>query len=222
MKKRVFIFFTLLLSITLSFSSSLKLKFGVFSPQCNSDIWEINFENLILQKSDFKAPITSFEYEQMITKNISFSFEAGKIEREEVATEYRDYEYEDGTPIAQGIYYKINMYEIGARFYPLPRRSRLYPYFGVSAGLYHYIYNQYGEFIDFEEGVVFDGDFLADQYAFGLSLNAGLSFNISRFVFIGVEGKYLTLKGDLGSEFEGFEPIDLSGVSTLFVLGIRF
>ncbi len=222
MKKIVTIFSLLTLLTVFSFGGAFKVKFGLYSPNCNSDIWEINFENLYLEKADFKTSFVSLEYEQLIDRNIAVTFEIGEIERDEVASEYRDYTYEDGSPIAQAVYYKIDFYEFGLKFYPVPRRAKVFPFIGLSGGLYHYIYNQYGEFIDFESMTVFDGDFLADQYAFGFAISGGINIKLSRRTYVGIEGKYLSLKGDLGSEFEGFEPIDFSGVMTSFVIGVRF
>ena len=211
MKKSI-IYFIMIITLSLSLNSQVvSIKTGLFSPFCDSDLWEINFENLALSKTDMLNTIYSMEYEHFINRRMSISFEGSNYSKTFYSS-YRDYEYDDGTPINQNIYLKIMGFEINLKFYPTMVNKKLNPYFGIGGGLVYWDYEQWGEFINFEEGYVYEG--YADTKTFTpvFNLRAGLLYRITYNIGLVFETKYSYAKGNLSSLFEDFEKFDLSGL----------
>jgi len=221
MKKKFFIF---LLIITIGFFSlkaqnSLNFKIGLFMPSLGSDLWDVNIENLTFNKEDFRDAYYAMEYEFFANKQLSLSFETGHYKHEEYSM-YRDYEYDDGSPIYQNLSLRINSFEINLKMYPIGHRKRIVPYIGGGCGLYAWKYEQWGDFIDFEEETISEGYAESDKLSIGFNGRAGIVFKIRRSFGISLEARYLYLKDDLSSYFEGFEKLDMSGLT--FNFGVNF
>jgi opacity protein-like surface antigen len=160
------------------------------------------------------------EYEYFLNRYISFAVEAGYYKKEHFSF-YRDYEYDDGSPIEQNLSLRIVNLEADFKIYPIGHGQRFYPYLGGGVGMYFWKYEQWGDFIDFTEGIVNQ-----DEYAetttntLGFNARAGIVMRLSRNMGVAFEGKYQYLKGELSSFFEGFEKLDLSGFT--FTIGANF
>lgn len=193
-------------------AQQINVKFGYIMPFQSSDLWDDNIYNLAYEKADFNALNFSIEYQHQFHRNFSFYVEGGRYKRT-VNSEYRDYEYQDGSPIVQSMHLDLTSLEMGIKINLLPSRSRFSPYIGAGAGLYFWKYEQYGEFIDFDEFEVYDG--FADQEAvtLGFHVKGGLSMRINRSFGLLLEAKAHFAEGDLGEYFEGFEPFDLGALS---------
>lgn len=218
------IFFVFLLIITIGFFSlkaqnNLNFKIGLFVPSLSSDLWDVNIENLTFNKEDFRDVYYAMEYEFFINRKLSLSFETGRYKHEEYSM-YRDYEYDDGSPIYQNLSLKITSFELNFKIYPMGTRARIYPFIGGGAGLYAWKYEQWGDFIDFEDGTISDGYAESDKLSIGFNGRAGIVFRIRRSFGISVEARYIYLKDDLSSYFEGFEKLDMSGLT--FNFGVNF
>lgn len=225
MKKLVSIILFLALVLMSAESStlnaqSINFKLGLFHPSMSSDLWDINMENLALNKQDMRASYFGVEYEHPLNRYVTFTLEGGYYDKEHNSF-YKDFEYEDGTPIYQSLALRIINMEAGIKLYPLGTRRNFNPYVGVGGGVYYWKYEQYGDFIDFENDLVNDDEY-ADSKAYtpGFNARAGFVFRFARNWGLSFEGKYQFLKGELSSFFEGFEKFDLSG----FILsaGVNF
>lgn len=220
MKKLLILSSIILISIP-SFSDSLKLKLGQFSPSQESDLWKINRENLYLEKKDFEGSFISLEWEIFTKRNLSFSFEVGSYSRE-LTTSYRDWEYEDGSPIYQSLSLSIVPIEANINFYPIGAHRPIAPYFGGGIGIYFWKYVQEGDFVDFTTWEVFSGSYETTTSGIGTNIRGGISWRISRSVGFFGEAKYLFLKDNLSSDFQGFEKFDLSGLDLLVGISIWY
>ncbi|MEW6456903.1 MAG: hypothetical protein AB1410_09370 [Acidobacteriota bacterium] len=203
------------------FSDILTFRLGSTMLKQESDLWQINRENLYLKKNDFNGKFFSgeFEFRTRKFKNLSFSFEYSSYERSKV-TSYRDYEYSDGSPITQTLKLKITPLEINMKYYPLGLLGTMIPYFGAGTGIYFWNYQQEGDFIDFNDYSIFTGSYNTSTQDFGANLRAGLIFKISNSIGLTGDAKYIWLKGKLSDEFQGFEKFDLNGF--YFSFGISF
>ncbi len=201
------------------FSQSVCMKIGVFAPRLESDLWQINMENLTFGKSDLTAVYYSGEFEYYFNRSASVSVEIGSYSKS-VFAQYRDYEFDDGSPIYQDISLRIVPVEATLKYYPTGHRHSLNPFIGAGAGVYAYTYQQSGSFINFEDGSVTDGMAETRRFAFGLNGRAGLAFRFQSRLAILLEGKYQYVKGSLSEYFEGFESLDLSGFAVN--AGIQF
>jgi outer membrane protein W len=200
-------------------AGSLNLKIGLFHPALESDLWQINMENLAFDKADMQGKYYALEYEYFVARNLSVSIEGGYYQQDHF-TFYRDYEYDDGSEIPQNIALEIAGLELGFKFYPMGHRQRFFPYLGAGGGLYYWKYEQWGDIIDFENDVVYQDEYAeTSTYTPGFNAKAGFVFRPSRSMGIAFEGRYQFLKGELSSFFEGFEKLDMSGFG--FTIGFN-
>ncbi|MCK4761394.1 MAG: hypothetical protein KAW12_04280 [Candidatus Aminicenantes bacterium] len=202
-------------------NQSLNLKLGLFQPTMDSDLWEVNMENLALNKQDMQNVYFGIEYEKFFNRLFSFSIEIGCYYKEHFS-QYTEYEYDDGTPIYQDLSLKIVPVELNINVYPLGYRGAFSPFFGGGVGIYAWRYEQWGDFINFEDGSVSEG--YADTKAFtpGFNAKAGFVFKVGRAVGVSFSVKYQYLKGELSSLFEGFAKFDLTGIHYSFGLNLFF
>jgi len=199
----------------------LNIKLGAFHPLQRSDLWEINYENLIFNKSELTSFFGAVEFEFPAGRYATITFEIGSYKRK-ILSEYRDYEYTDGSPIKQNFSLRITPYEIGIKLYPLSYRTLFSPYISIGAGLYQWRYHQWGKFINFKNYSISDGDAYTDSLTFGLFAKGGFLYRFQRSMGISLEARYQRVKGELSGYFEGFDRFDLSGWGALFGLNLFF
>ena len=111
-------------------AQQINVKFGYIMPFQSSDLWDDNIYNLAYEKADFNALNFSIEYQHQFHRNFSFYVEGGRYKRT-VNSEYRDYEYQDGSPIVQSMHLDLTSLEMGIKINLLPSRSRFSPYIGA-------------------------------------------------------------------------------------------
>lgn len=191
-------------------SQSINLKIGLFVPGLRSDLWEDNLENLEFAKSDMMNVYYGVEYEAYLNRYTSFSLEIGSYSRS-VYSYYKDYTFQNDDPIFQNISLRLTPIEANFKFYPLGHRYRVFPFFGAGAGLYAWTYQQWGNFINFEDDSIYEGFAETKTVSVGFNGRIGLVFRFYSRVALALEGKYQYLKGRLSRFFEGFELLDLGG-----------
>lgn len=187
-----------------------QLKIGLFQPEMNSDLWEINMENLALGKQDMLDITYGAEYEFFINRFLSVSLEGGQYQKT-VFSQYLDWEYEDGTPIYQNLSLRITSFELDLKLYPLGHKKIFFPFIGAGVGIYGWRYEQWGDFINFEDLTVSEGYAETSTYSLGFNGKAGFGIRFGHVFGLTFQAKYQYLKGRLSSFFEGFEKLDLSG-----------
>jgi hypothetical protein len=218
-KLLLIILFMVLVSGTVSAKQVLSLKIGLFHPSLSSDLWDINIENLAFGKRDMLDLYFGGEYEFFLGSRFSISI-SGETYNKSIASQYKDWEFEDGTPIYQSLSLRITSFEANLKLYPLGFKARIYPFFGAGGGIFAWRYAQWGDFINFDDMSVQEGYAETNTYTLGFSGLAGIGFRLNRSSGIFLEVKYQYLKGELSSFFEGFEKLDLSGLK--YNLGFSF
>ncbi|MCK4890748.1 MAG: hypothetical protein KAS21_05960 [Candidatus Aminicenantes bacterium] len=221
--KKIFLISILVLFFGASFISgqSLNFKIGIFSPMLESDLWEVNKENLYFSNEDLQSIYYGVEYEHFIGRHFSMAFEAGTFEKT-VYSQYKDYEYDDGSPIYQDLFLSISGIEANIKIYPIGHRKVFNPYIGAGVGVYFWEYEQWGDFIDFNTWEVYEGYGYTEKYSAGFNFKGGFVFRFKRHMGISFEAKYQYLKGQLSNLFEGFEKLDLSGLTLNIGLNLFF
>ncbi len=219
MKYKVAVF---LLAVWLAGAGSISFLGGRFYPNAGSDIWDINFENLILSKKNFESNVGYLEWEWG-KRTITFFAGATLSGRKTINTEYRDYVWYDGSPITQSITYKNNPTYLGIRFYPIPvYRKGILPFVGAGITFVSWEWTQTGEFIDFSDPTlpIYYGDYFKRDSSAGFFINGGLVIKIDRSIGFRIMGFYTSVHGNLEPTYLGFEPIDLSGFTVLAGISI--
>ncbi len=202
-------------------SQSMNLKIGLFAPRMQSDLWEINLDNLAFSQSDMMNAYYGAEYEVYLNRYSSFSLEIGSYSKT-VFTQYRDYTFDNGDPILQTISLRITPMEVNFKAYPMGHRTMVFPFFGVGAGVYAWTYQQSGDFINFEDGSVNPGSAETRSFTVGFNGRLGLVFRFYPRLAVALEGKYQYLKGRLSGFFQDFDLLDLGGFSADISLNIYF
>jgi hypothetical protein len=203
------------------FSQSINLKIGLFVPRLDSDLWEINLENLAFSKSDMLNAYYAAEYEIPLNRNLTFSLELGSYART-VNSQYKDYTYENGDTIFQDISLRLTPIEANLKVYPLGQQQTVCPFIGAGAGVYAWTYQQSGDFINFEDGTISNGFAETRTFSIGFNGRLGLVFRLHPRVALALEGKYQYLKGRLSGYFEDFERLDLGGFTANLGINIYY
>ncbi|MCP4150087.1 MAG: outer membrane beta-barrel protein [bacterium] len=222
MKRTLLIILIILVAGIIPLSGhSLNLKMGTFFPSMKSDLWDLNRENLTFDKDDLRGAYYGAEFEVFMGRKLSLALEAGHYKKKAYSI-YRDVEYEDGAQIEQDIFLRINSLEMGFKLYPAGHRKQFNPFIGGGVGLYAWRYVQGGEFVDFEEETVYEGEAETDTHTIGFNAKAGFTYRFRRNIGFSLEGRYVFLKGELSDHFEGFNKLDLGGLTLNVGLNFYF
>jgi len=223
MKKLAFTVLIICLGLSINLGAqSFNFKVGIFSPKLDSDLWQINMENLAFDKNDLRSTYFSLEYEQFLGKNLSITFEGGYYQKDHYSM-YSDYVDINDDPIFQNLALEMFSVEAGVKFYPLGNRSRFSPYVGGGAGMYFWKYEQWGDFIDFTTDTILENQYLETSTStLGFNVKGGFVFLFTRSFGFMAEARYQVIKGSLSSFFEGFEKLDLTGLTVLAGFCLRF
>jgi hypothetical protein len=239
MKKYLIIFFMLMFMATgLAFSDIVSFRVGYFIPRAQSDLWDIEFENLDLTKSNFQNSSFSFAYEYFLTNEISFQFSVDGYTKKKVGTylDYVGYSDLDGDwaypDIYEGDFYPSHVFsvsntpvQLSLKLTPMGRTGKIIPYVGGGAGMYIWTVTMQGDMIDFSDEwwdtveqvdiyPIYEVDAREEsKISFGFHAFGGFMVPLANRISIAAEFKYNIAKGSFSGDqgFEGFEPFDLSG-----------
>ncbi len=213
MKKIFVLFVSIILIGTLAMDArSFNLKIGTFWPDMKSDLWDENLYDLTFDKEDMRGLYLGAEFEVFMNRYASFSLEAGHYSKK-IYTIYSQYELDDGTALNHDINLSIYSFEAGMKLYPMGHRGVFNPYIGAGVGLYAWKYIQGGDFIDYDDYSVYEGEAVTETVTPGFFGKAGFVYRFQRSVGISFEAKYTYLKGNLSELFEGYGKLDLNGLT---------
>ena len=220
-KVKIALMILLIVSAVPLTAHSLNLKVGIFQPFLKSDLWDINRENLAFSSSDMLNTSIAAEFEYNFKQMFSLSFEAAYYRKDHYSM-YKDWTWEDGSPIFQNLALWMTSFELGFKIYPLGSRGPFSPFVGVGGGVYYWRYEQWGDFINFQDLTISEGYAETTTFSAGFNANAGMKFNFSPHFGFLMQAKYQYVRGQLSSFFEGFELLDLSGMTYQFGLTFQF
>ena len=86
----------------------------------------------------------------------------------------------------------------------------------------YYKFRQAGDFINFETTDVFPSLYESKGWTSTTHVMAGLDYSLGPRFALNTEARYLWSNAELSQDFDGFAPLDLSGLSTTLGLSIRF
>ncbi|RPJ86869.1 MAG: hypothetical protein EHM18_04000 [Acidobacteria bacterium] len=210
---------------------ALGFRTGMNFPFANSEVFDLVTDQLTLEKGDFRAFSVGGDVAFSVHPQLDI---VGSFEymRSTTPSEVRDFVDEADLPILQETQLSRMPLTAAVKFYPLPRGrsygsfawtpARISPYFGGGGGGLYYRFQQQGEFVDFQDLSIFSEDFRSDGWSpivFGLG---GLEVNLTQRLYIDFQLRYEWAESDLQSDFQGFDPIDLSGLRATGGLFVRF
>ena len=185
-----------------------------------SDLFDFVTRQLTLDKSDFSGPgigaDTTVNFLPRLAAQFGFEWS-----RKTTGSEYRAFTDNNSLPINQDTTLKVVHLTAGvryalanpgidvSRFAWVPRR--VVPYVGAGGGAVYYDFLQRGDFVDFQDLSVFPDVFQSKGWAPSAHAFGGVDIKLYRALFATMEGRYWYAHAKLGSDFVGFDPIDLSG-----------
>jgi hypothetical protein len=191
-------------------------------PSAGSDIFTFVQQHLTVDRRDFNRPAIIGEGGVVLSPRVDL---LGGVEYSKSTTpsEYRDFVDNQRLPILQRTELNLANATLSAKFSLVPKGqavSRLawvprgfVPYVGAGGGAVWYRFRQFGDFVDVQDNfAVFTDAFQSAGWAPSLHAFGGADLRVWRGVALSMEGRYVWASADLGPDFSGFEPIDLSGL----------
>ena len=204
------------------FSQSVNLKIGLFVPQHGfrpvadqhgqPDLQQVRHDQRLLRgriRDLSRPPHLLFPGDRQLYARASTPSTA-------------TYQFEDGSPIFQNISAAPDPGRSQPQILPHGPPLPVFPFIGVGAGVYAWTYQQWGDFINFEDNSVNEGFAETRSFAFGLNGRVGLVFRFHPRLAFALEGKYQYLKGRLSEYFQGFDQLDLGGFTANVSINIYF
>jgi len=242
----VFVAFILLLP-ALAYSDLFTFKVGYFIPRANSDLWDIELENMDFTDTDFQGTIFCFSYEYFMNNQFSVIISMDTYSKKKmgiyegyvsdiVDEEVYAFDYGQGSPISHIFTVSQTPISVGLKITPMGRRGGVIPYIGGAASITLFTVRIQGEMVDFSLPTEFWDINLEDwvigypviptdarvdnKLAFGGNLFGGVMFPIANRISIEGEFKYFIGSGDISNTFVGFENHDLSGYQ--ITIGVNY
>jgi hypothetical protein len=215
---------------------SLTVRGGYAVPRAGSDIFDFTREHLMtLDQEDisFSGPAVQGELAVRVTEQIDIAAGVGYSKRT-AHSEFRDFEGTDDLPIRQTTTFSRTPLTLSVKGYLMPRGrslsrfawvpARWSPYLSAGAGAVRYVFDQQGEFIDFDTAdlEIFEDRFRSEGWAPTAHAAVGVDLSLNRFLVATAEGRYSLGSAELGPSWEGFDKIDLSGFQGTVGVSLRF
>lgn len=169
----------LLLLPVLVFSDMITFKVGYFIPRAQSDLWDIEFENMDFDKNDFFGTNFGFTYEYFLSRELSIALSIDGYSRKKVGI-YEGFvgisffegdfafpdDFEGDFLISHVFDVSITPFQLSLKLAPMGRKGRFIPYVGGGVGIYLWNVRLQGDIINFDDVWEYyeDGDFIVDIY----------------------------------------------------------
>jgi opacity protein-like surface antigen len=210
--------------------ATIGIRGGYSGAAAGSDVFDDVTRQLTLNRSDFGSLTIGADIGFSITSKLELTLDAG-YSRSSHNSEFRDFVDNNDQPIEQTTTFervpltanlKLRLASPGHSIGTLAWiPSRFVPYVGGGVGVMRYRFKQQGDFVDFNTNAVFPSTFDAQDWAFVEQAMAGAEYNFSPMFGVTFDARYLHGRGNLGSAFNGYDKIDLSGVSGSVGLSLR-
>lgn len=191
-------------------------------PRAGGELFEFVDSQLTLGTSDFRAAGISGDVGFLLPRGLSLVV-GSDLNRGRADSEYRHFIASNNQPIAQVTRLRQTSVQAGLRWSPqvgqrisrlafVPRR--LLPYVGAGVATTYYSFTQVGQFVDPSTFAVFNDAFASSGWATGPYAGGGVDLQLYNGLYVSFDARYTWQRGTLGSDFTGFDGIDLAGLRT--------
>lgn len=211
-------------------SGSFTLRGGYSHATAGSDLYDEVTRNLTLKKSDFSGVSLGAEFAIVASGPLDLALDAGFM-RTNTPSHYRNFVDNNNAEIAQTTQLTRVPLAIDAKYYLAPRGrsigrfawipNAVTPFVGAGAGLMWYRFRQGGDFVDSKTGNVFSDTYVSDGFTPMAQGMVGAEVTLTPRLALTGDARYLWARSTLGSDFQGFQPLDLSGVALSLGLTVR-
>lgn len=213
-------------------SGGVSIRAGWFIASANSDFYRETGKDLTLDKSDFAGPIIGADVAFRLTPQLDLTFD-GSWSSASPKSHYRDFVDNNDQEIEQTTTLRRVPLTANLKAYLAPRGrsvgslayipAKVVPWVGLGGGITWYKLRQSGDFINMTTGEVFGETYESSAWGPALQGMGGVDVSLTPRIALTGDARYLwsraSMSGD-NSSFQGFEKIDLSGVS--IALGVTF
>jgi hypothetical protein len=213
---------------------SLTVRGGYAVPRAGSDLFDFTREHLwTMEQQDISFSAPAIQGELAVRVNERLDVAAGVVfSKSNTLSEFRSFEGTDDLPIQQTTQFSRTSLTLSAKGYLLPRGrslgrfawvpARWSPFLGAGVGAIHYVWDQQGEFVDFQTLDIFRDQFRSEGTTGTVHALGGVDLSLSRYFVLTAEGRYSLASEKLGIGFDDFDKIDLSGFQATVGLSFRF
>lgn len=209
--------------------TALGLRLGYTFNRAGSDVYDFITDQLTVEKSDFNAFTFASDFSWFLNERVELALGL-EYSRASKRSEFRDYVDQDDIPIVQDNRLTQVPLTVSVRVY-LTQRGRsvgqyawvpstFAAYVGGGGGGTWYRLEQFGEFVDFRDLVIFEDAFVSDGWVLSAHVLGGLDIKLSRSIGLVLEARYQFASADLRGSYVGFDPIDLNGLRLM--AGVSF
>lgn len=204
---------------------------GFASAMARGDLYSFLENQFTIDKGDFRSPSLGADLLVAVAPRVDLDFGVG-VSGNKTNSEFRHFVGTDDLPIQQSTALTRVPLTAGARIYLAPKGrsigqfawipNKIVPYVGAGGGMMWYRLHQGGEFIDFQTTDVFDDEFESSGWAPTAHGMAGVDYTLTPRLALTGEARYTWAKTQLGTDFTGFDGIDLSEFGVTVGLNVRF
>jgi len=213
---------------------TFNVRGGYSAATARSDVFDDVTRQLTLNKRDFGSLTIGADVGFRITSQLDLTLDAG-YSRSSHKSEFRDFVDNNDLPIEQTTTFERIPLTANLKLHLAPTGrsigtlawipSRIVPYIGGGVGVMAYRFRQQGDFVDFNTNAVFPSTLDTQEdgkdWAFVQQAMAGVEYNFSPMFGLTLDARYLHGRGDLGTAFNGYDKIDLSGASASVGISLR-
>jgi hypothetical protein len=218
---------------------SISVRGGYAVPRAGGDLFEFTQDQLwTLEHEDISFSGPAFQAELAVRATEQIDVAAGvAYSSTDSRSEFRRWVGSDDLPIEQTNRFSRTPLTLSVKGYLMPRGrslgrfawvpARWSPYLGVGGGAVRYLFEQEGEFVDFQSEdpnnlEIFRDRFRSEGWAPTAHAAVGVDLSLSRFFVATAEGRYSLGSAKLGADFVDFDDIDLSGFQVTAGFSLRF
>ena len=210
--------------------AQVTLRGGYAFAAAGSDLFQFATDELTLNRRDFSSLTGGVELMFPIDGRFGLSVDASFM-HSAAGSEFRHLIDNFNNPIRQTTTFDRAPIMFNARYSlaPLGRSigslafipTKVVPYVGAGAGVMYYRFNQSGDFVDFQTTNVFSAEYKTDGWAPAVQAFAGFDYSLTPSIALTTDARYMWAKGHVSNDYQGFNKIDLSGVSATVGLTFR-
>ena len=211
--------------------ATLTLRGGWDGAAAKGDMYTFAIQQLTLGRNDFSGPFIGLDLAIPVQPRLDVTL-SSSVSGSNAKSEFRHWIDTDNTPIEQTTSLLRVPLAAGLRAYLLPRgRSvgqfvwipeRFAPYVGAAGGFMWYRFKQQGEFVDFQTTEIYPDLYTSDGWAPMAQASLGADFSLTPRLVLNGEAKYTVARGQVDTDYSGFDHIDLSGYTATLGLSVRF
>lgn len=209
---------------------------GLAVAQAGGELFSQTTQLLTVDRRDFSSSTIAGDLGFRVSPRLEIAV-GGGLASARAPSEFRRWLDNDDRPVRQTTDFQRVPLTVSAKLYLAPRGrsigqfawvpARLAPYVGAGAGNMWYRFRQVGDFVDNPFDVSGEHRIFADRFESSgwtptAHAMAGLDLTLTNHVGLTTEARYGYAKARLGSDFQGFDRIDLSGATATVGLFFRF